>query len=744
LENASAKNFQGLVPLIKEEFPEVSASTRIDKLSANAGIPVMYDEKIFSMSSVSFVDSTFFNVFPSLLKRGTPKTCLSNEHSVIFSEALSRKIFGAEDPIGKSVVLLQNNSEYVVTGVMTDIPDNAHFRMEMVIPFDYSWDLKEYHFQTPDRHTYITMPANADTKSFERRLNARVLEQQKDNSALKGVRLSLQRLKDIHLSSNMADEFEPNSNKYVLNLLGFAVFILLLTAFVNTVNLETAQLIKRIKSIGVRGILGSTRKDLFFQFLREYSAIIMVAIVIAIAMTVFFSRQVNFISSITKMPFSLEHSWVWISVVSILVLGTLITSLYPFLLLADFKPANWLKGQLNSVGRGANARGFFIVFQFVSSIVLIALVFITSGQLRLMFSANKGMDIGNVVSIYNALNYTRMEDSLRYENYTNFKNTLLQNPAISAVTSSSAIPGMEIGFTYVNSVKKTMDDSFNPTAFKLLYVDYDFIPLFDLKLVEGRNYSLSRGEDQNWESIILNEAAVKALGFTRETALDQYIYFQQAVKWEKLKIVGIVNDYRQESFKSPLYPTIFYLHQYKGQQAYYSIKYNSRNSTTEALAGIKDAWDKVWPSKPFDYFFLDDFYGRQYKAEVELRNTFYLFAGATLIIACLGILGISLFETKFRMKEIAVRMIHGASIGNLLLLLLKNILRLLLVAFLISCPAIYLLGTEWLSYYSLKIEMTPWFFVAPLAIVLPIVASISGVQVFRAIQTRPVKTLRSE
>jgi putative ABC transport system permease protein len=373
--------------------------------------------------------------------------------------------------------------------------------------------------------------------------------------------------------------------------------------------------------------------------------------------------------------------------------------------------------------------------------VLIAFLLIISEQLEFMRKTDSHINLDRILTVYNPTNYSGYEDSLRKERNDVFRNSLLRDRSITNLTTSSAIPGEPVGFTYVDLAKRSLSDPDKQIPYKVIYVDYDFIPVFNLKLIAGRNYSEASGDRL---CIIVTESTIHNLGFTSaEEALNKEIYFMED-DWDKWRIIGVVEDYRHESIKRPVYPTIFRLHRNKGQMVYYSTLLAPGANAMEAVASVEKAWRQTWPEKPFNYFFLDDYYDQQYKSEIHFGRIFTLFAGVAICIACLGILGMTLFEVNARIREISIRKVLGASISNLIRLLAGKNFQLVIASGIISVPVIYFIGSEWLNNYPLRTDVNAWDFILPFSVMVAIVVLASGHQTIKAALINPIKSLRSE
>jgi putative ABC transport system permease protein len=748
--NEAAKNFLGLGYWMKNQFPEVEAYTLFWKIPANAKFLLYHNGKLFNEPGSRIVaDSTFFNVFPSLLVKGRAETALKDAHSLIVSERIAAKIFGAENPIGKIIAASEYNQQYEITGVIKNTHENSHLVADFIVLHDYRADEGKDRWEGPWRYTYVTLHNGVDAALFEHKLNDTFHAMPAQSARLKEVSLSLQPLTDIHLTSNYKDEIAPNGSLTLVQIMVIIACVILILAWINYLNLETSRFVTRAKEVGVRRIVGSTKTDLICQFVVEFFCVNAIAIVVAFGIL---GLGLPYIGVYTGMPFDQVHLFqprILVSVLALFVTGLLLIGAYPAVLLSRIKLATTLKGKFtNEVKQGAS-RKIFLTFQFVSSMVLIAFVIVVYTQLEFMRTSNKKIEIEQVISILNPTVYSSQEENNVGEgglaNFTNFKNKLLQNSAVASVSSSSAIPGEAIGFTYVNLIKRNVADPYDPTSYKLLFIDYNFIDLFGLQLMAGRNYSPHNGEDEAWSTLVLNESAIKALDFkSPEDAIGEQIHFMVNDNWVKYKIIGVLADYHHQALKSNILPTIFFLNHNRGQQVYYSIKLNAGVQPREALVNIERAWKEIFPEKPFEYFFLDEYYDQQFKSEVHFGRIFTLFSGIAGFIACLGIFGMTLFELKAKVKEISIRKILGASATNVVVMFSRKNFRVVLISASIASPIIYYAASKWLSSYPIKVDVSPLFFLIPISAVFIVVAIISSIQVMRAAHLNPVDNLRHE
>ncbi len=757
LQTATAGNFAGLRKLIRENFPDVDAVTGFYKTPANTGVFFQYEGKIFNeLGGELNADSSFFKVFPSLLIKGDPATALHDPHSMVLSESMAKKIFGDTEPLGQRIQRPNDGdqeSDCVVTGIIRDLPQNSHFHANFIVPLEYIWE-----FQTEWKQdfllTYVSFEKGSDPELFNDRLNQLYRKLEIKYPEVKETKSFLQPLISIHLSSNMRDELEVNGNKNLVYLASLIGLIILVIAWINYVNLETARFATRAREVSVRRIIGSAKSDLALQFFIEYFCILVVAIALAALLMTFMVPRFSYLTGIPIHSIQWSQPSIWLIAILVLVAGSVLVGIYPALFLLRLNPVTTLKGKFGNTNRGRTVRKSLIIVQFSSSLILIACVMVMSSQLDFMQTMDKKFDVNNVVTLRNPTAYSNEEVIEKHNAYQTLENKLMENASVQMVSSSSAIPGTEIGFTYVNLLKRNVNDPYDPIPFKTLFIDYNYIPFYGLKLLAGRNFDPPRPiqnwinpwEDENWLTLILNESAIRALGFkSPEAAVDQIVEFENfADHFQKHRIIGIVEDYHHEAVKKEIFPMIFSPNYGSFQQVYYSIRLNTGSSPEQAVADIKKSWVAAFPDKSFEYSFLDDYYDQQFKSELYTKRIFSVFAGIAIFIGCLGILGMTLFEASARQKEISIRKVLGASVASLIALLSGDNVRLVLFSTVIATPLIYFIAQEWLSGYPMRIDISPMFFLVPLAIILFVTAFTSLFQTIRAANTNPVDHLKNE
>jgi putative ABC transport system permease protein len=757
LVETSARTFPGIRKLLKENFPEVRDVTGFYKTPANTGFLFRYNGVIYNESGGWFnSDSSFFNVFPTLLVKGDPKTVLEQPNSLILSESLARKIFGNKDPIGQTLDRIDDHtdgSNYTVRGILKEIPSNSHFRVSIIEHINDSWPESDVELWGEGRlSTYVTFSKDVQPHLIETKLNALMRKLEAENPLIKETEVFIQPMKDIHLSSKCGDDLEANGNKSLLYVLGGIGLTILIVAWINYINLETSRFVLRMKEFGIRRIIGSKKSSLIIQFLFEYTlltsgALILSALIMIYALP-YYSRLIN-IPIHDMMGSDLTT---WGIALGVFIMGSMLVGIYPAVFLLKFNPVLAMKGKIVANTSGNKVRQVLVVAQFTASIVLIACVLTVDKQLAFMKLLNKGMELETVVAIRNPTAYSNQELTAKHGEFEVLKNSLLQYPTIRAVAGSSAIPGTEIGFSYVNLIKRNLGDPYDATVYKTMFVSSDFISTYGIELLQGQTFSTptnfkrdSPWETENWASVILNESAIYHLGFKSPAeAVNQEVYFQPFGDFLKCKIVGVIKDYHHEAVKKKVFPTILFHNYATYQQVFYSIGLNTGSNPSEALKQIETVWKASFPDRPFEYFFLDEYYDRQFKSEIQFQSVFVLFASIAIFIACLGVLGMTLFEMNTRLREISIRKVLGASLSGLVFLLSRTNMKLILVSFALATPLIYYFTVEWLANYPARAGFTLWVFFIPLFIVAIMVVLVSGLQTLKAAGSNPVDHLKTE
>jgi putative ABC transport system permease protein len=735
-----ATNYLPVATAMKELFPEVVDYNRILYLDRHA--VVSYRDKIFQQEGVIYADPSFFSFFSYPLLQGDPQAVLSKSNTVVISQALAKKYFGDGNPIGQFIKLNEefNEMNLLVTGIHQDIPGNTHIKPNMVVSLQSVETLPEtvrHHWTWPIYLNYVRLQQGADPGLLEKKLPEFANQTIQGNDQKTGLSFFLQPFSDIHLQSHLEYEIEENGSARMVWLLSIAALLILIIAYVNYVNLTTTKSLSRAREVGIRKVLGSGNGQLVRQFLTE-SAIFNVMAILLAAGLVFSVR--NAFQEFTGIQFEysiINTPWLWMLLVACLVVGTFFSALYPSVILASYKPVSALKAQTQSSG-GSILRKSLVIFQFATTIGLMVNAYAIRMQLDHMRSQSAGIDI-NQILVVNApriVEPVAVKDSLS-DHQDRFVTEAARLPGVQRLCFSSSIPGMWI--SKQRGIYLSGHEPERTLSYQTLGVDFNFINVYSLELMAGRNFSEQNGTDDH--SVILTERAMHQLGISSpERALNERIIMG---KNERV-VIGVVKDYHHMSLHENYQAIIFYPEwQHK---EFYSLRLDAGSHLNLAgtLAALETEWKKVYPSNPFEFVFLNDSFQKQYSSDVKFGKVFTVFTVLAIVLACLGLFGLTAFMTMKRTKEIGIRKVLGSTVSEVVWLLLKDVGMLLLWAGMIAMPFSYFSLTSWLSQFAFRIDLAWWLFAVPLISVFILALLAVSSQIIRVAMSNPVKSLKSE
>jgi putative ABC transport system permease protein len=724
----------GIGVAVKESLPEVEAFARLKQAD---GL-VTYEKNKFREEKMYFANDGFLPMFSYNVIQGKKEGALKEPNTAVITSAIAKKYFGNEDPMGK-VIRLNDEADFKVTAVVADMPVNTHLKFSVLLSYPTYVALTspdaETTFNWDGFLTYVLLKEGTDPKKVEAKIpqvvEKRVGEEYKKRN--EWVEYKLQPLKDIHLSSNYMSEAEANGDGKAVNFLLIISIFIIVIAWINYINLSTARSLERAREVGVRKVMGSYRLQLIRQFLFESLLINFLAVVLAFILVI---ASLPLFNSLTgkELTFSLiADSNFWIALVVIFIGGTFLSGLYPAFVLSSFRPIEVLKGNLAKTAHGAWLRQALVIIQFAASVALMVGTYSIYRQLNYMKSQELGVQIDQTL----VLRGPAVTDSTYGAKLVAFKNELLRHPGIRKVTASSDVPGNKVGWN-AGGVRLVGSDPNKSQQYRVFGVDYDFINAYGLKVLKGRDFDEKFASDSS--AVVFNEAAIKLLGVSKpEDALNKKIDF-----WgEEFTIIGIVSNHHQESLKQDYDAYIFRF--FPDADNYYSLKIApGAGSVTDIVKTAEKEWTTFFPGNPFEYFFLDDHFAAQYKADDQFGKTFALFAILAIIVACLGLFGLASFVTTQRTKEIGIRKISGASISAIVVLLTRDFIKPILIAFAIATPITYYLLKQWLENYAFRMDVSFWMFFIPCFAILLIAMITVSTQTIRAASANPVKSLRTE
>jgi putative ABC transport system permease protein len=735
-------------------FPEIEYATRVYR-PGDLLVRPANEEKAFTESKVLAVDSNFLNVFSFALKKGNRNTCLLEPNSIVITEQTAQRYFGAADPIGQTLLVDAGKKPMLITGVLENIPSQSTQQFDMLTSTEafpivkrMSWSWVWLQVCTYVKVKDQVPVAAADIKNMEAKFPAMVkveavtafkqIGQPLDEMLKKGGKwdLHLQPYTDIHLRSGAIGQIMDTVSdiKYVYIFSVIALFIILL-ACVNFMNLSTAQSFKRAKEVGVRKVLGSENRQLVKQFLVEAFLFSCIGALFSIILVGVLIKPFNALAGKDLQLLSLFSGKIWLLVTGLIVLTGFLAGSYPAFYLARFKPAVVIKGmkQLRSGLGDLLVRDGLVVFQFTVSTALIICTIVVFKQLNFMQSKDLGLEKENTLILKNT--------HLLGDRQAAFKNMLKELPEVSGVSIATGVPTKDnFGDSYVPEPSSEGDKLLSDLSVSSFIVDEDFVPATKIQIVQGRNFSK---EYKDSSSVILNEAAAKAMGWKKP--LGSYITYPGNNN-QRFKVIGIAKDFNVTSLHTPVGPfALFHSSSktYAVGSSYMLLKIRP-GDLGPTLDKVKEKWTNFAPATPFDSAFMDDEFDALYKTEKRVSRVFFIFTGLSIFIACLGLLGLVMYNTERRTKEIGVRKVLGASAARITVMLSANFLKLVVVSFVIAAPIALFGMNKWLEDFAYKIRIEWWIFA--LAAFLSLFVSLLTVvyQSLKAAIANPVKSLRTE
>lgn len=753
-------------PALQRDYPEVESYTRFVKLtSADNPWELSYNNQAFFEEHILYADSSVFDLFSWPLVQGDPATALSEPRTIVLTERMATKYFNKENPVGKTITLnprLRDNDgqligsafEYTVSGVLKDIPRHSHFNFDFLLPSSglsgiYGGDintgtgLNSWFWRSRVAHTYLLLRPGANPEGLEAKFDDFLTRYVGDDTRSRGYYYepALQRIDNIYLDGNKESQMASVGNTSDITMFSIISFFILCIACINFMNLSTARSSARAKEVGLRKVVGAHRSQLVAQFLGESILISLLACVFAVFLV--WLIQPVFYGYLGR-EFVIERSEFLPFLISFLALGLFVGTAagsYPAFFLTRFTPAQGLKGKSLNSTAGAFVRKGLIVFQFVITAFLIIATLTVFNQLDYMRSYNLGFDQERVVVLPPSV--ARPLAS----NYDALRDALLKNPQIKDVTIASGVPGQGSGGDVYGRKDAPPDQSFGVGE---VFVDYNYVSMFGMEIVAGRDFSTSFGSDQpvtnanGWYTdvaVILNEEGVRRFGWSspEEAIGQQIIRDPNAIDWTA-NVIGVVKDFHYMDLRQSILPGALIL---VPEYSYLAVKLNP-GSLSQSVAFIEKTVSGFSGDAGFEYTFLDEAFQRQYEAEQQLGEVFSYISFLAIFIACLGLLGLATFTADQRVKEIGVRKVMGASILNIIVLLSKDVTRLVLIAVVIALPLAYFATERWLENFPYRIDFSPSTFFLSCALAIAVAVLTISYQTIKAANADPVKSLRYE
>ncbi len=713
-------------PLLTREFAQVEKAVRLNVLG---GI-VNYNEKTFEENVFVFADSTFFDIFSFQFVAGDRASVLNRPNTVVLTESAARRYFGQDNPLDKTIIY--NNSDALeVTGVIEDMPANAHFQFDFLAPWTSLGDWhQEERWGSANYYTYVLLRENVNAAALEEKIDRRVTEFEHAGEYSRS--LALMPVTDVHLATDIAYALDPTGDMQYVYIFSAIVVLILLIAGINYMNLATARATQRAKEVGVRKTAGARRGQLAGQFLMEAILVSAVAVLLALALTQLALPAMNALSGKELNLELLFSGWTLAAVVGLALFIGLFAGSYPAFVLSGFQPATVLKGSAGSTGGGGGLRRALVIFQFAVSIVLIVGTIIIQGQLDYLQSANLGLDKERVAVLH-------LSSEAR-ANHEAIGEAFLQHSDVQSVSAVNQYPSA-LGWTGSAHGEGVPEEP--AIMAKGFITDGDAVETLGIQLIAGRDFHEAAAHPDSVENgyrYLLNETLVHRLGWKAEEAVGK----QFMMGGRDGRVIGVVADFHYASLREAIEPLAIWYHPGRVRNLLVRLAPGALEGGGDALAFMEERWTQIAPSIPFNYSFLDDEFDEKYRSERQVRSVFSVFAALAILIACLGLFGLATFAAERRTKEIGIRKVLGASVPSLVALLSKEFLKLVGIAFLIAAPLAWFVMNRWLQDFAYRIELGAGVFV--LAGVLAVLIALATVsyQAIRAALADPVNALRSE
>lgn len=720
-------------PAMKDNFPEV--------LEYSWAFPV--DGVISTDSNESFRERKFQIATPSFLSMFGWKmihgdsSSLSRPYTAVLTSSTARKYFGEKDPIGREIIIWGEHS-CEVTGIMEDVPDNSHIKFSLLISAETLHQLSGNQSRTAwgwyDFNTYVLLDDGTDPLEFQEKFGDWLAENNREEWEKYNYyqEFILQPIEDIHLYSDLLQESEPEENGdgktvFVLALIALSILII---AWVNYINMSTSRAIERSREVGVRKVAGARRNQLINQYLGEALLINILAAAISILIVALVLPSFNRLTGRALTMSILGEAGFWAALVVLFLSGAVLSGLYPAFILSAFKPVDVLKGKFTGSSRGYILRKILVVLQFTASVALITGSFLVYSQLRYMRNTELGLNIDQILVLRGP---GVGIDTTFDEVFHSFRNELGSIAGISHLASSTNIPGDEI--FWASGIRRA-DEDMGRGVIYIIGMDENYIPAFDIEVLAGRNFSSDFGTEEL--AVILNEKGASFLGYdSPEMAIGQKVDFHE----EERHIVGVINNYHQMSLKQEPIPLIYrYL---SADNEYFTMKIQS-GQLDRSMRELKEIFEEFFPGNPFNYFFLDVFFDRQYRIEKQVFAAVGVFAIVAIIIAGLGLFGLSSYTTLQRTREIGIRKINGASAGRITMILSREFLELVVLPILIASPLAWYVINKWLETYPYRMQM-PWYvFIISAFIAIGFAMLAVAIRTIRAANANPAESLKYE
>jgi putative ABC transport system permease protein len=718
-------------PQFKRTFPAIEEYSRA---FLSQGI-VRYGEKVFDEQRILFADDPFFKIFSFRLLEGNVSSVLDAPQKIVLTASMAKKYFGNESAVNKTITAF--GKEMIVSGVCEDAPKNSQIKFDFVTQFlNLSNGVKTEKWWEANWITYLLVRDKKDIPQLQQQIAAYMKTSEvRTNARLEGnnyLTYHLEPLKTVHLRSSLAG-FEPNGNISYIYMFGIIALLILIIASANYTNLATAQSTGRGNEIGMRKVLGASKKQVFFQFIGESTVITFLSAALALALGILL---IPYFNNITGKEFTSEALLQPMPIISLGLFAIVVSFLagfYPAMILSGTKVMGVLKKGFRITGGSGTLRKSLIVIQFSISVFLIIYTAIILQQMNFMQTKNLGYDKDHIAVL-------PIAGKMRND-FQNIKEAIAHVSGVEGVTAAYETPEF---VEWGDGITVTDEKGKKDISLNAMPVDLDFTKTMKMQLIAGRDFQQSdfamMDTSNNGENFrvpyIINESLLKKIGWTHEQAIGKIIN-----KGVEGPVVGVIKDFNFSSLREPIGPLLLMLG--RDFSRLYMVRING-NDVKPTLGRLEMMWKQRIPDRPFTYHFLDEDYNKLYVGEQRSSTLFAVAATLAILLACLGLFGLAAFTTVQRTKEIGIRRVLGANITSITMLIARNFLIMIGIAILIAVPLAWYAGNQWLRDFAFRIPVQGWAFIAAAGATILIALATVGFHSVRSALANPVKSLRTE
>ena len=733
----------GLSPMIKEKIPAVESTVRV--ADGIGGGVISYSEsnkdvKAFREEQMLYVEGNFLEVFSFPLADGTPS--LQQPKTMAISENFAKKMFGKTNVAGSTVMVSDQfgNTAYTINAVFKNMPEESDIKTEVLLSLhtlesaanrdDNDW-ADPNGMQSGFVNIYLVLKKGADEMAVSKQLTSLFHAVNKD---AKDDVLDLQQFNNLHLAPSFSYPYQTfGSLTLVVMLLAVAILILFI-AWINYINLSTVQALKRAKETGIRKVLGATRSQLTIQYLSETFLLTCTAAVIAFVFVQLLQPVFNGFTGKSLSLAVLNRGWFWMAAIAFIIGGSLLSGSYVAFVLSSFNPIATIRGRIGNAVNGFSLRKVLVIFQFSISIVFIIATIVLYLQLQYMQKSSHGLNLKQLLVIKGP---TVSSEGQAAKNDA-FKNALARLPFIKKNAASNNVPGQGYNFSTAGITSLNPQKGDEKNNYKMFICDNNYFDTYGIAFTQGKSFTADDANSgwRNSKKVLINEKAAAQLGF----AANENIVGKK-ILWEtEYEIAGVVKDYNHLSMRQAIDPMIFLP---SVSFVYFTVQTDAANMQ-EKINALQQLYRQYFPGNPFDYFFADETYNRQFNTEQQLGKVFIASALLAVLIACLGLFGLAAYTAQQRVKEIGIRKVLGASVASITQLLSKDFIKLVIISFCIASPVAWWAMNKWLQDFAYRINLDWWIFlVAGLLAVLIAWLTVSF-QAIKAAVANPVKSLRTD